>query len=301
MKYFLLMILLGVVIYYALKWQKPVSKSGDDPYKSSSDTNSNINNGDSGPYRSSNQSDGSRQGRKQGYGKWIGGGLGWAFGGPIGALLGFAFGSMFDATKVSRPAGGGAGSNDFVVSLLVLTAAVMKADGKVTRNELDYVKQFLMKNFGSQRATEYVKMLGEIVKQNFSVQEMGLQIRQYMDYSSRLMLLQYLFGVAMSDGKAGNEEVSLIDSIANYLGISRSDYDSIKAMFIKETDSAYKILEISPDATNEEVKKAYRELAKKYHPDKVSHLGEDVKRAAEEKITQLNAAYEAIKEKRGMR
>ena len=71
-------------------------------------------------------------------------------------------------------------------------------------------------------------------------------------------------------------------------------------MFVKDTGSAYKILEISPDASDEEVKKAYRELAKKYHPDKVAHLGEEVKRAAEEKFTRLNAAYEAIKEERGM-
>ncbi len=78
------------------------------------------------------------------------------------------------------------------------------------------------------------------------------------------------------------------------------DYDSIKAMFIKDTNSAYKILEISPDATNDELKKAYRELDKKYHPDKVSHLGEEIKKAAEVKIVELNAAYEAVKDERGM-
>lgn len=298
MKYLLLMVLLGVVVYYFMKWKNPTSSSNGDPYADSLKTDNSGANQSEGPYKSSSQSN--KKGGGQGYGKWIGGGLGWAFGGPIGALLGFAFGSMFDGTKVTRPAGGGAGSNDFVVSLLVLTAAVMKADGKVTRSELDFVKQFLVRNFGSQRAAEYVKMLGEIVKQNFNVQEMGMQIRQYMDYSSRLMLLQYLFGVAMSDGKAGNDEIALIDQISNYMGISSSDYASIKAMFIKETDSAYKILEVSPDATNDEVKKAYRELAKKYHPDKVAHLGEDVKKAAEEKITQLNAAYDAVKERRGM-
>ncbi len=71
-------------------------------------------------------------------------------------------------------------------------------------------------------------------------------------------------------------------------------------MFVKETGSAYQILEVSPDASDDELKKAYRELAKKYHPDKVSHLGEEVKMAAEEKFTRLNAAYEAVKEERGM-
>ncbi|MFA5418921.1 MAG: TerB family tellurite resistance protein [Bacteroidales bacterium] len=298
MKYLLLLILIGIAIYYAMKWQKPKNQSSGNPYSNPDSTNQNTAQSDSGPY----QQTGGTTKRKSGggYGKWIGGGLGWAFGGPIGGLLGFVFGSMFDGSSITRPTGGGPGSGDFVASLLVLTAAVMKVDGKVTRSELEFVKRFLVNNFGVQRATEYVGMLGEIVKKEFNVSEMSLQIKQYMDYSSRLMLLQYLFGVAMSDGKAGKEEIGLINTIASYLGISRPDYESIMAMFIKDTESAYKILEIEPSATNEEVKKAYRELAKKYHPDKVAHLGEEVKKAAEEKIMQLNAAYDSIKAKRGM-
>jgi DnaJ like chaperone protein len=71
-------------------------------------------------------------------------------------------------------------------------------------------------------------------------------------------------------------------------------------MFVKDTDSAYKILEIEPNATNEEVKKAYKKMAVKYHPDKVSHLGEDVRKAAEEKFQNLNAAYNEIKKQRGI-
>ncbi len=288
MKYLVILFLVGVVVYYFLKWQRPPSQSTNDPYSRDAKSGN--------PYQSSNKS----RKKGNGYGKWIGGGIGWAFGGPIGGLLGFAFGSMFDGSTITRPTGGGAGSRDFVASLLVLTAAVMKADGKVTRNELDFVKRFLVQNVGSERATEYIKMLGDITKQEFEVSDMAQQIGRFMDYSSRLMLLQYLFGVAMSDGKAGTAEVNLIDSIAGYMGIGNADYASIKAMFIKETDSAYKILEIDPSASNDEVKKAYRELAKKYHPDKVAHLGEEVRKSAEEKIVQLNAAYDAIKEKRGM-
>jgi DnaJ like chaperone protein len=121
-----------------------------------------------------------------------------------------------------------------------------------------------------------------------------------MDYSSRLLLLQYLFGVALADGKHHPSEVELIHSIAINLGIDQKEFESIKAMYIKETNSAYKILEIEATATNDEVKKAFREMAKKYHPDKVGHLGEDVKKTAEAKFTNLNAAYEAIKQERGM-
>ena len=81
--------------------------------------------------------------RGSGYGKWIGGGLGWAFGGPIGGILGFMFGSMVDGMNRGTAEYTGTRTGDFSVSLMVLAAAVMKADGKVVKSELDYVKNFL--------------------------------------------------------------------------------------------------------------------------------------------------------------
>ena len=302
MKYLLLIVLVGIAIYYAMKWQSSSSKDKshekDDgnPYENNNDRQSN----DNDPYASQginapNQSSGTN------YAKWIGGGLGWAFGGPIGGILGFMFGSMVGGgNQMSGDQPGRTRAGDFNISLLILTASVMKADGKVTRSELDYVKQFISNNFGASRAPEYVKILGELIKQDFNIQDVSSQIRQYMDYSSRLMLLQFMFGISMADGKTHESELSIIETIATYLGISEKDYSSIKAMFIKDTNSAYKILEISVESSNDEVKKAYRELAKKYHPDKVAHLGEEVKKAAEVKIMELNAAYDSIKDERGI-
>ncbi len=71
-------------------------------------------------------------------------------------------------------------------------------------------------------------------------------------------------------------------------------------MFVKDINSAYKVLEISPEATDDEVKAAYRKMAVKYHPDKVAHLGDDIQHAAKEKFQHLSAAYEEIKKQRGM-
>ncbi len=305
MKYLLLIILIGIAIYYALKWQSPSQKKraagrrDGNPYGSGRSAASSGNEHfDSGPYNGKGSVNRGSSGGS--YAKWIGGGLGWAFGGPIGGILGFMFGSMFDSTNKGHAVYGRTQAGDFNISLLVLTAAVMKADGSVKKSELNFVKQFLISNFGSQLAVEYTRALGQIIKQDLNVQEVSAQIRQFMDYSSRLMLLQYLFGIALADGQHSVSEVELIKTIAGFMGIGPKDYESIKAMFIKETDSAYKILEVSPDATDDEIKKAYRELAKKYHPDKVAHLGEEIKEAAEEKFTKLNAAYEAVKQERGM-
>jgi DnaJ like chaperone protein len=235
------------------------------------------------------------------FGKWIGGGLGFVMGGPIGAIMGFAMGAVFDGMQdFKSPYEQPATPGDFRISLLVLSAAVMKADGKLLRAELDYVKQFLVKQFGPYEANEKLRLFKEILKQEIPLREVSLQIRDNMDYSSRLQLLHYLFGIAGADGQYHASEVGVITQIASYMAISQADFESIKAMFIKDTESAYRVLEISPDATDEEVKKAYRKMAVKYHPDKVSHLDEKIQKAAKEKFQELSAAYEVIKKQRGL-
>lgn len=235
------------------------------------------------------------------FGKWIGAGLGWTFGGPLGAILGFALGSFIDSADVQVIKGDRkTTTGDFIASLLVLVASIMKADGKVLRSELDYVKKYFVQAFGNESALEAMQMLKDILKQNIPVRDISVQIKQRMDYSSRLQLLHFLYGIANADGKIDQSEIQLIEQIAYYLGISSTDSGSIKNMFVKSTDSAYIILGVNRNATNEEIKKAYRGLAVKYHPDKVGYLGEDIKKKAKEKFQQINEAYETIKKERGM-
>jgi len=233
------------------------------------------------------------------YGKWIGGTLGWAFGGPIGGILGFAFGSMLDGvsiTSLQQPTQSG----DFVASLLILTAAVMKADKKILKSELDYVKQFFLNQFGINETEQKMLLLREILKQDIPIRDVCLQIQQNMDYSARLQLIHFLFGIAASDGHIHTDEITVVEEIARNLNIQYNDISSIKAMFVKDNESAYKILEILPDASDDELKKAYRKMAVKYHPDKVSQLGEEIENAAKVKFQQLTAAYEQIKKQRGI-
>ncbi len=238
------------------------------------------------------------------FGKWIGGGLGWAFGGPIGGILGFMVGSMFDGgseayQKASQTGySGRTTTGGYVMSLLVLVAAVMKADGKILKSELDYVKKFMVHNFGEASATEAIKMLRDLLNQTIPVNEVCRQIQQNMNYSARLQLLHFLYGIAQADGEVDPREKDLISLIGREMGISGSDLDSIQAMFVPNTDGDYKILEIERSATDEEVKKAYRRMAMKYHPDKVSHLGQDFQKAAHEKFQKVNQAYENIKKER---
>jgi DnaJ like chaperone protein len=236
------------------------------------------------------------------FGKWIGGGLGWALGGPIGAILGFVFGSMFDSMQQGEYAYKGftpTQEGDFKVSLLVMIAAIMKADGRVMRSELDYVKRFLVSRFGETESERLLQLLREILNQDLDIDEISEQIQENMEYPSRLELVHLLFGVASADGNIGPAEADVLRRICLKMGIRPKDFESLSAMFVKDVNSSYRILEITPDATNEEVKKAYRKMALKYHPDKVAHLGEDIQKTSKEKFQQLNNAYNEIKTQRG--
>lgn len=240
------------------------------------------------------------------YGKFIGGGLGFVLGGPIGALIGFALGSMFDGTQILTSthtlAPNRTTEGDFKMSLLVLMACIMKADGRVDKAELAVVKKFLIANFGEQGALEALQILKNLLDQPIEETEVATQIGQYMNYSSKLELLHLLFNIAYADGEVVSSELATIQRIANIFHIDRLDFESIKAPYMKQVDRdwAYKSLEIESSATDEEIKKAYRRMAMKYHPDKVNDLGEEVKKSATEKFRSINEAYESLKKKRGI-
>ena len=234
------------------------------------------------------------------FGKWLGGGLGWALGGPLGGIIGFALGSAFDGSETLNTENNQRTSNgDFAMSLLVLSAAVMKSDGKILKSELDFVKDFFTKQFGRENAAQQILMLKEILKKEIPLFDVCNQIKQHMPHAQRIQIVHYLFGISQADGHVHELELKTIETISNYLGLNSADFNSLKAMYFRDVNSDYKILEIEPEATTEEIKKAYRKVAIKFHPDKVASLGEDVQKAAKEKFQKVLEAYENIKKQRG--
>ena len=239
------------------------------------------------------------------YAKWIGGALGWAVFGPLGALFGFAAGSFVDAVSSgqasystnerpnSRP-------GDFRLSLIALMTAVMKADGKNLRSELDFIKVVLNQSFGPQYTNDVLPVIRDLMQKDIPLRDICLQIRQFMEYDARVELIHILFKLAQADNEIHTSEVRMIGEISELLGVHQTDFSSVKAMFIKDVSSAYRILGITPEATDEEVKKAYRKMAAQYHPDKVAHLGKEVAAGAEEKIKAVNQAYDEIRKQRNM-
>ena len=237
---------------------------------------------------------------------WIGGILGWVLFGPIGALLGYLAGSAVDGylngnIQVQRTSYSHVEQrNSFLVSLLVLSAAVIKADSKTLQSELNYVRNFVRQNFGDAAVQEAMQMLERFTRQEVNIYQVGPQIAGYMNYSQRLQLFHYLVQLAMADGEFAGSEKSVLEAIGGTIGLQNADITSIIAMFYKETNSAYTVLEISPSATDDEVRSAYRRMAMKNHPDKVATLGPDIQKAAAEKFRKIQDAYETIKAERGM-
>ena len=271
--------------------------------------------------------------------KWIAGVLGWVAWGPIGALIGYLLGKAVDTYidgSHQLPGGdgweqrqSGQGSyrqqtgqgpydrgtstqsrqgrytadeqrNSFFVSLLVLSSAVIKADGRTHPVELRTVREFIRTNFGEQAASQAEQILQRLDSQQVNIYSVGGQIAANMNYSQRLQLFQYLVSIATADGDFSASEKSVLEAIASAIRLTSSDAASIIAMYYKETDSAYTVLEISPSATDDEVRTAYRRMAMKYHPDRVATLGPDVQKAAEEKFKKIQEAYAAIKKQRGI-
>ena len=260
--------------------------------------------------------------------KWLFAGLGWAIGGPIGGILGYFLGKAISPDKQigdgesytyhRGPYRNTGTQQDVNVALMVLIAAVMKVDGQVKKSELNYVKRFLLANYGEERGKEMLKVLQQMVQKDIPIDQVCAQIKVNTDYSTRYHMVDFLFGIGGADGEFHQSEVNMLRLIAQYLGISTSDYTSIFERHVGHSDAGYsgssgdsrgsksssynkdpyRVLGIDSSATDDEVKKAYRKMAMKYHPDRVAGMSEEMQRNAAEQMKEINQAYEVIKERR---
>ena len=244
-------------------------------------------------------------------GKWILGGLGFAVGGPIGSIIGVLIATLFEKNGADNQTSSSTNrtfraqrttAGDVRVSIIVLIACVIKSDGRVLKSEINYIKPFLLKTFGEAGAKQALLLLKELLKQDIDAKAVAQQIGQHINYSTRLELVHLLLAVANADGELHELELEIISIISMNMSVQDADYQSILALYQRSKDAnwAYTALEITPSATNEEVKKAYRRMAMKYHPDKVANAGEEIRQQATDKFRAINEAYEHIKQQRGI-
>ena len=263
--------------------------------------------------------------------------------GFLGGLLGYILGSFIDRYRSRRKyyRQHYYSKEKFIEILLALAAYIIKVDGVVKDSELKYVAKHLVRNYPQEYAKELYQKLHTYIESNINIENLCQDLQKNAMIHEKLYIIQFLFGVISSDGIFQQQELNAIQEISDRVGVGRSDFESIKAMFVMfnqggayygtggyqhgggsqsysgsyssggygssfghtpyNLQNEYNILEIPSTATDDEVKKAYRKLAQKYHPDKVNHLGEEIRKDAEVKFVKLNQAYERIKESRNMR
>ena len=203
--------------------------------------------------------------------------------------------------------------NSFLFSMLVMASYIIRADGRIMHSEMEFVRRFLRSTFGEAAVGEGERILLNLFEQRKqmdrqnplafknTIRDCGTQIAANLTYEERLQLLVFLVEIAKSDGHVCNEEIEALKEVAMYMGLSVKEVESMLNLGGSSLNEAYKVLEVEPTATNDEVRAAYRRLALKHHPDRVATLGEDIKKAAEEKFQSINNAKEQIYKARGMK
>ena len=231
--------------------------------------------------------------------KWVAAVIGYSFLRFPGAILGFMVGGFFEFLSKNsiqiRTSSYAIKPETFQLNLLALSALIIKADGKIEQKELDFVRSFFIGQYGKERADSIFRTFNtQIKKETQHLDQLTRIFVQQTAYETRLQILHFLFGIANADGNISDIELQKLSQVARGMRLRLPDFESIKAMFVKNTDNAYKILEVDSNASLDEIKKAYRKMAKKYHPDKLRGQDPAMIKGAEEKFREVQKAYETL-------
>jgi DnaJ like chaperone protein len=200
--------------------------------------------------------------------------------------------------------------NTFVFLLVNILMKIAQVDGKVTRAETATIQRFFQyKLHYSQSQLLWVKeLIKEALKSAVSLEQLLADFRQQFAYEPRLILLELIYQVLFSNDHVSDPELQLVRNIAEYLDISQFEQRAFEARFRggyrataapqqQDEERYYEVLGLKPGADFAEIKTTYRKLSMKYHPDKVGHLGDEFRKVAEDKMKELNVAYEYLKKK----
>ncbi len=235
-------------------------------------------------------------------------------GGIMGGIIGGLLGNMYDKTKGSSVERAGDDYkryaqnprvNEFVFisNLTALMTSVAKADREIHSSEINAITDFFAKNlkYTGHDSNVIRNLIREAAGKKLDIRMLCDEVRRTLSYSELLMIMRMLYIVALSDRVFKEAEETRIKQIAEFLQINEVDHQHIKReLSIKDSSDVYSVLDLTPDATDAEVKSAYRELVRKYHPDKVTHLGEEFVEMAHDRFQKIQNAYDKISDERNL-
>ncbi len=254
------------------------------------------------------------------WGKLAGGGIGLMLGGPLGGMLGAVLGHQVDKANKNK-VGIGSGSQEqaqaaFFTATFSVMGHIAKADGKVTQDEIQVAEQiFTHMKFNQEQRSAAIALFNKGKQDDFILDDVLTQFKQECGRKITLiqMFMQIQLQAAYADGTKHPAEDKILNDICVALGYPIAMLSQLEAMLFAQNrrytgganqpptpsdlQMAYKVLGVTQEDTDAEVKKAYRRLMNQHHPDKLISKGlpEEMIQVATDKSQEIQKAYELIK------
>ena len=234
----------------------------------------------------------------------IGGMIGGAFGGPLGAVLGAVIGSKVGSKNRQSFSSNQRNQAAFFTALFACLAKLAKADGLVSREEVDKVDSYIKErfNFPDNERLFAIQIFNQAKDDSYTFQDYSAQLASLLSQNknSLIMFYELLFELAIADGVLHDSEEKLLKEVPFIFGIRSDLFEELKAKFDNQSSDAYLVLGVSRDMSFADIKKEYQKKRREYHPDTLTSKGlpEELLEKAKERFIQIQQAYEEIEKQK---
>lgn len=243
------------------------------------------------------------------FGKLAFGSMGLLFGGPLGAVAGAALGHHLVDKAENQEVGSRTLLHTeqtqaaYFVSMFSILGKLARIDGVITRDEIAVVEDFINNLNISETEKQFAKQVfGEAQDSTYSIDDFAMQFYQISMGQPTVLIsfLDLLFRIAAADNRFHPAEEAALNRIKNIFCIRDQQFDNMKVAYFKDVDGFYKVLNCTPDSSNDEVKANYKKLVKDFHPDTIVSKGlpEEFTEFATKRFMEIQEAYEEIRQER---
>ncbi|HEY0261957.1 MAG TPA: DnaJ domain-containing protein [Chitinophagales bacterium] len=228
------------------------------------------------------------------YEKWLGAGLGFVVSGsPLGAVIGFGAGKLIEKGE-DKHFYSTANTSDFEVNILQLAVAVIHTEKGVTHSEINFVRDFWKAQFGEDFLDEKMNVFNHLLQKNYDTKKACVDLYNASEIATRHQVIYFLFDLAECDKPLSEKEFSMIANIAGWLNINRIDFAKIEQSRRPKVLTVFDILEVKETDSIAHIKSKYRKLVLQFHPDKHPNLSDAERKKMEQKLREIQDAYQEI-------